>query len=276
MRKIKIQLSIIQIFMLVSVACMAYFVVSAENENRRLKNTISELYLANEQQIKLLNDKSSEIKDLKSQKSSFDEAVKEYANKYREIADRYVSGLLTGSSSRSGSRDIASFSADYKELKDILKSLREISSFDNSFIDLSDAESRLQTYLDSIPTLWPVSGRVSENFGYRSDPFTKKRTMHEGLDIAAPKGRDIKASASGKVSYAGAKSGYGNVIIVDHCNGIKTLYAHASKLIAKEGQTVKRGEIIAKVGNTGRSTGPHLHFEVLFGGIPVNPMDFLE
>jgi len=96
------------------------------------------------------------------------------------------------------------------------------------------------------------------------------------LDIAASSGTDIKAAADGKVIFSGQKSGYGNVVILEHDHQIKTVYAHASKLLVKEGQQVKKGEAIAKVGSTGRSTGPHLHFEVLISGTPVDPLNFLE
>ena len=103
------------------------------------------------------------------------------------------------------------------------------------------------------------------------DPFTRRKTFHEGIDISADKGTSIKASASGKVILAKRYGGYGLAVIIDHGRGLSTLYGHSSKLLVKEGQTVKKGDIIAKVGSTGRSTGPHLHFEVLLYNTPVDP-----
>lgn len=273
---IYLKFTILFTFVFISLAFMAFYVVTTVNENRILTNTISDLTISNGEQIRLLNDKASELKKLKENENIFNKTIKEFTEKYREIADKYVSGLVNGSSSRSGSRDVASFTSDFNELKEMLKRLNEISSLDNSIFDLSEAETKLQEYLDCFPTLWPVSGRISSNFGYRIDPITGKKTFHEGMDIVASTGTNIKASASGTVIYSGKKNGYGNVTIIEHGNGMKSLYAHASKLLTKEGQKIEKGEVIAKVGSTGRSTGPHLHFEVLHGNTPVNPNKYLE
>jgi methyl-accepting chemotaxis protein len=100
--------------------------------------------------------------------------------------------------------------------------------------------------------------------------------LHEGIDVAASSGDDIRASASGKVTFAGVYNGYGRTVIIDHGNGISTLYGHSSKLLVKEGQTVSKGELIAKVGSSGRSTGPHLHFEIRINGEPVDPLNYLD
>lgn len=138
-----------------------------------------------------------------------------------------------------------------------------------------DAEQKLKSLLSDIPTIWPSTGRISAGFGNRSDPFTGREAFHEGLDIAAAYGSSIKAAAAGKVVTAGVISGYGNAVILSHGNGLNTLYGHASKLLVKVGQSVKKGQVIAKVGSTGRSTGPHLHFEVLVNNSPVDPMKYL-
>ena len=264
------------IVMLASLACMAYFIVTTVNENTRLKNSISELSDLNSQQLILLNDKISEIQSLRDKEEAINGIIREYADKHREITETYISGLITGNASRSGDRSVSSFSAEIKELNEILKSINEINSSADNLVDLTETEEKLQEYLDSIPTLWPVVGRISDKFGYRTDPFTRKKTYHEGLDIAASSGTDIKAAADGKVIFSGQKSGYGNVVILEHDHQIKTVYAHASKLLVEAGQQVQKGDEIAKVGSTGRSTGPHLHFEVLVGGTPVDPLEYLE
>ena len=116
----------------------------------------------------------------------------------------------------------------------------------------------------------------SSNFGWRIDPFTGENAMHEGVDFMVPEGTSIRASASGIVVYSGTHPQYGNMIEIDHGNDVVTRYAHASKLLATVGQVVRRGQEIAKVGSTGRSTGNHLHFEVRYRGAAQNPTRFLQ
>lgn len=126
------------------------------------------------------------------------------------------------------------------------------------------------------PTLFPVSAPYnSSGFGMRIDPITGQRAMHEGIDFLAERGTPIHAAADGVVSFAGYHRQYGYMIDVDHGNDLVTRYAHCSKLFVKVGDIVQRGLKLALVGSTGRTTGPHLHFEVRFKGVPQNPMRFL-
>jgi murein DD-endopeptidase MepM/ murein hydrolase activator NlpD len=128
-----------------------------------------------------------------------------------------------------------------------------------------------------LPSIPPVhTGFYSSNFGWRIDPFTGRNAMHEGVDFVADAGTPIYASAGGVVDYASYQPDYGNMVEIDHGNDIVTRYAHASKLFVKVGQVVRRGEKIAEVGTTGRSTGNHLHFEVRYKGIAQNPVRFLQ
>ncbi len=127
------------------------------------------------------------------------------------------------------------------------------------------------------PSVAPISaGWHSSNFGRRIDPFTGQSAMHEGVDYVVPEGTSIRAAAGGIVVYSGYDPQYGNMIEIDHGNEIVTRYAHASRLLSKVGQVVRRGQEIAKVGSTGRSTGSHLHFEVRYKGIAQNPLRFLK
>jgi murein DD-endopeptidase MepM/ murein hydrolase activator NlpD len=119
------------------------------------------------------------------------------------------------------------------------------------------------------------AGRLGSPFGNRIDPFTQRLSFHPGLDIVAPTGTPILAAAGGRVTFAGPKAGYGNCVDIDHGNGFATRYGHASKIDVQVGQIVMVGDHIADVGSTGRSTGPHLHFEVIVGGTQVNPAAFL-
>jgi murein DD-endopeptidase MepM/ murein hydrolase activator NlpD len=134
-----------------------------------------------------------------------------------------------------------------------------------------DQKSRLA----STPSVWPARGWVTSDFGQRTDPYTAERVMHEGLDIAAPHGKEVVAPSDGTVIFAGLEGGYGNVLVIDHGYGVKTRYGHLSKLEVKTGEHVNRGQLVGAVGNTGRSTGPHLHYEVRVNGIPENPKKFI-
>jgi murein DD-endopeptidase MepM/ murein hydrolase activator NlpD len=128
-----------------------------------------------------------------------------------------------------------------------------------------------------LPTLQPiVEGWFSSNFGYRIDPFTGQNSFHEGIDFPAEAGTPVVAAASGKVVYAEVHPQYGKMIEIDHGNGLVSRYAHAAQLYVKEGDFVVRGQRVAAVGSTGRSTGPHLHFEVRLNGVPQNPARFLQ
>lgn len=129
--------------------------------------------------------------------------------------------------------------------------------------------------LASIPSIIPSQGFISSRFGYRTSPFTGSRQLHKGLDIAAPIGTKIIAPADGKVVFAQRDGAYGLSVEIDHGNGIITRYAHMSKFNVKRGDKIKRGELIGLVGNTGRSTGAHLHYEVIVNGVHTNPMAYI-
>jgi len=135
----------------------------------------------------------------------------------------------------------------------------------------------LQRGLAGVPQHLPASLEfISSGFGYRADPFTGAGAFHPGLDFRGPVGAPIYAAARGVVSFAGQRSGYGNCIEIDHGNGLVTRYAHMSAFRARLGQSVNPGDVIGAIGSTGRSTGPHLHFEVRINDQPVNPRPFLE
>lgn len=135
----------------------------------------------------------------------------------------------------------------------------------------------LERGLAGIPQVMPASLKmISSGFGYRRDPFTGAGAMHAGLDFRGPVGAPIYAAAKGRVSFAGVRSGYGNCIEISHGNGLVTRYAHMSAFRARIGQDVDAGTVIGAIGNTGRSTGPHLHFEVRINDRAVNPRPFLE
>jgi murein DD-endopeptidase MepM/ murein hydrolase activator NlpD len=151
----------------------------------------------------------------------------------------------------------------------------EVSIQERSFQELVEYLEDQKSLLSSTPSIWPVKGWLTSIFGYRTSPFTGRRELHKGLDIATRSNTPIIAPADGLVVFAGREGGFGNMIIVDHGYGITTRYGHCSSLEAKLGDKVKRGDIIARVGSTGRSTGPHLHYEVAVNGVAVNPNRYI-
>jgi murein DD-endopeptidase MepM/ murein hydrolase activator NlpD len=138
----------------------------------------------------------------------------------------------------------------------------------------SDVERR-QALAASTPSIWPTVGWLSSGFGYRPDPFTGVGGHHPALDISTDKGSPVVATADGVVESAGWSGNYGNLLVVDHGFGIKTKYGHLLGFAVKAGATVKRGDLIGYVGATGRTTGAHLHYEILANGQVINPMNFL-
>ncbi len=126
------------------------------------------------------------------------------------------------------------------------------------------------------PSLWPVVGPITSSFGEREDPFNGEGAFHKGIDISANMGQAIRAPADGTVLMAGPANGYGREVMIDHGRGIHTIYGHLSGFAVTAGQDVRRGEIIGYVGSEGRSTGPHLHYEVRIHDTPVNPHKYLQ
>ncbi len=130
--------------------------------------------------------------------------------------------------------------------------------------------------LTSTPTLWPVIGHITGTFGERMDPFSGEGAFHTGVDISSQYGDAVRVSADGVVIEADDRAGYGRLVVVDHGFGVTTYYAHLSSFNVLVGQQVRRGDTIGNVGVSGRSTGPHVHYEVRINGAPVNPMRYLQ
>jgi murein DD-endopeptidase MepM/ murein hydrolase activator NlpD len=127
-----------------------------------------------------------------------------------------------------------------------------------------------------IPSLWPVDGRLESGFGKRMDPFSGEGAVHRGVDISAPSGTPVHAAADGVVVFASTMSGYGRVVVIDHGNGFQTYYAHLSAFAVIAGQEIRQGAVLGAVGSSGRTTAPHLHYEVRRFGAPQNPSHFLN
>jgi murein DD-endopeptidase MepM/ murein hydrolase activator NlpD len=146
---------------------------------------------------------------------------------------------------------------------------------EQSVIELWEMLSDRQSLLASTPNMKPARGAIGSRFGYRVDPINGRQKMHAGVDIAASPGSPVRAPADGVVSFAGWDDFYGKLVSVDHGYGVLTRYGHNSQIYVQVGQKVSKFDVISAVGNTGRSTGPHLHYEVRVNGIPVNPINYI-
>lgn len=164
------------------------------------------------------------------------------------------------------------FSAAQRQIDEIMQSIdmRRVSQ-EELYGALNDERS----LLGAKPRGWPTRGWVTSGFGMRRSPFSGRRAMHEGIDIASRTGTPVHATADGIVSQAETTSGYGKLVVIDHGYGFKTYYGHNSKIHVRIGQRVKRGALIASVGNTGSSTGSHVHYEVRRNNVPLNPKKYL-
>ncbi|MEW6672522.1 MAG: M23 family metallopeptidase [Thermodesulfobacteriota bacterium] len=163
-----------------------------------------------------------------------------------------------------------------REMHTQLKQVDEAATVQRQgFSSLLNYLEEQRNLLSSTPSIWPTKGWISSGFGYRESPFTGLREVHKGIDIAALNGQAINATGDGVVTFAGPKGSMGKMIVIDHGHGMVTRYGHLKTLSKKEGDTLKRGELIGFIGLSGRTTGPHLHYEVLIDGIPVKPRAYI-
>ena len=168
-------------------------------------------------------------------------------------------------------------SLNHRELLKRFKSLdRRQFTLSTELRRLHDIYTTRRLFLASIPTIMPVRGYPSDRFGYRSDPFNGKRDLHPGIDIVAPYGNKVVATAGGRVAFAGRKLGYGRLVTLRHPFGMATRYGHLATVKVKVGQHVKKGDIIGYVGSSGRATGPHVHYEVRLNNQPLDPLRFFR
>lgn len=225
-----------------------------------------------EQNTSLLLSKS-QIEELKANNIAGKDKINEFTTKFTEIASTYISKSNRGSITKSSNKT----AIDLIELSRVVEELNRDSNADEHLMaELEKSKYNLERFVDAIPTLAPVYGKISSPFGMRNHPITKVNKAHTGVDLSSSSGDPILAAASGTVEYSGYSKGYGYNVIIDHKNGYRTLYGHSSKLLVKKGELVKKGQTIALVGSTGVSTGPHLHFEIRIDNTPVDPTQYID
>lgn len=255
---------------------LCIFTVNTVHNNQKLKESKANLEKLNYEQEKTISQKSGEIDELNNKYDSLSENADRFNDLFKEMTEAYLDKSAK-KTNRSGDRNESTFAKDIDRLKNVLNSINEESgSTSSASDDISKMEERLKKYIAAIPTLWPAKGRLSSEFGVREDPFNYGKGIHKGIDIAADYGQAIVASADGTVILSDWYSGYGKAVVIDHGRGITTVYGHASQLLAGEGKKVKKGDLIARIGSSGRSTGPHLHFEIRINGEAVNPVNYLD
>ena len=251
--------------------------LEAENINKNSTKYKLEKEIVNLEKIS--KDKDQIILNLESNAIDAQEKIDEVDNIFMDVEKlqkqlEKKAGITTSSRSNATNRrtDLETLETDesLEALKEILdEKEQELEKFiveiDNQF-----------KYLASLPNLWPAQGKLRSKYGNRKDPFGKGTRFHKGIDIANSHGTSIKAAGSGTVTYSGTRSGYGRVVIIKHSSGYETLYAHNSQNLVRVGDKVKKGQVIAKMGSTGRSTGCHLHFEIHRNGNTINPLTVLN
>jgi murein DD-endopeptidase MepM/ murein hydrolase activator NlpD len=159
--------------------------------------------------------------------------------------------------------------------KELFELSREVEKEQDNMQELSEEIEEKTSLLACTPSIWPTKGWLTSGYGYRNSPFTGQREMHKGIDIATRFNNPVRSPADGVVTFAGRKGSLGNVVVVEHGYGYSTRFGHNSRIVVKAGDRIKRNQIIAYVGSTGRTTGPHLHYEVRIDGVAVNPFNYL-
>lgn len=237
-------------------------------------------------QLQEINEKQAlEISELKNRTSTIHEKLNtlgELEQKIRSMVGLKMSGNSSSlkPTSRSFYRNIPSSDPSPLALEDTDIDLDVLAAEMDSKIEnlaelIHDVDGQLKA-IDALPDAMPAEGKITSKFGYRISPFTGRRQFHHGIDIANDQGTDIVAAGTGIVTFSGWNAGYGKTIIISHGNGYRSVYAHNSENLVEVGQKVKKGDMIAKMGNTGRSTGPHLHFEIHYKGEQIDPENVLK
>lgn len=225
------------------------------------------------QDAQVLFDLDRQMAEITHQKRKYDEQIQEIASITQTISNRRRE---VQQNTREQSSLVAKLRSERAAYEQAAEQLERDSRQIEAMIRRMTAQRKKTPRTGSGKFLMPVSGRLSSNFGPRKHPIHGVVKRHNGVDFGAPQGTPIKAAEGGVVLYAGWYGGYGKIVMVDHGDDLVTLYAHTSRYVVKEGQKVQRGQVIAYVGSTGLSTGPHLHFEVRRNGTPVNPITYLR
>uniref|UniRef100_A0A7V0Z771 M23 family metallopeptidase n=1 Tax=candidate division WOR-3 bacterium TaxID=2052148 RepID=A0A7V0Z771_UNCW3 len=275
----RLLIAILIFFGIITISAIGLFIHNTRVSISEIKQNIAEeQHRAFSKRIGELKNRIAELKKLLGNQIAIDNKQRNFlqiASIHPDIWSMGIGGINIPKQSTNLSIYNAKLIEELYESVNILKGqvrLREMS--------INELENKISQNFDlwrHIPSINPVPGaEISSGFGYRVDPFEKDVRMHEGVDFSASKGTPVYATGDGIVTFADWNMGYGYVIDIDHGYGFVTRYAHLSKMLVREGETVKRGQIIARVGGTGRAVCPHLHYEVVVAGIKVNPVNYIN
>lgn len=280
-RKFRLPLNLLKtIVIILGISFAGFSFILFDYTRVKLKtNELNRLRKENAEQKIELQALASKMTDVEFQMAK----LKQFDKKLRIITNMEVPGgsnQILGIGGPSPDEDMTALDAArnglVKQMHSDLDQLKAVTrTQEKSFTELHEYLFKQTSLFASTPAIWPARGWVTSTFGYRISPFTGLRQMHEGLDIANAVGTPVFAPADGIVSKVDRDNGVGKTISINHGYGIVTKYGHLSDMYVHVGKRVKRGEKIAAVGNTGRSTGPHLHYEVLVDGIHVNPEKYI-
>ncbi|MDA8126085.1 MAG: M23 family metallopeptidase [Deltaproteobacteria bacterium] len=270
--------SIFLTVVLISLMYFSYDYIHIRREQRQLAQ-LKQQTVEQKKQIEGLMGRVNQFAAKMEELKQFDKKIRVMANMDKSRDKEQWLGI--GGPVSAENRLNAQLAADDKALiagvgKQVDRLLAEADSREQSFTDLLVFLKKKQSIMAVTPSVWPVMGWVTSEFGWRLDPFSSEREFHKGLDISTKLGRPIVAPADGIVAEVSYQSDVGQMIRIDHGRGISTLYAHLSKATVKPGTALKRGDRIGNVGNTGRSTGAHLHYAVILNGVLVNPRKYLN
>ncbi len=269
-------------FLFISLAIFFdYFNIKITFNKQEVENTIakqSEEILNQRKQIQKFADEINAIKSSLVKLNTFEKKIRIIANIEKSSEQDSLFGV-GGSIPEDLDSQLPLTEKHNSLLREMHEQTRELAlasvSQQKVFESLYEGLKSQRNLLSSTPSIHPTEGWLSSGFGYRISPFTGLREFHKGLDIAGRKLTEIIATADGIVTFAGKNGFYGKMVKIDHGHGMLTRYGHLHKIMKKRGEAVKRGDVIALMGNTGRSTGPHLHYEVLLNGLPVNPKKYI-
>jgi len=260
-----------------ALAAISLYLVNLHNINDYSK--LSQKNRELEKQVNFFSQRTSDLNDRFAKLQESNARVKVMAN--LTVTPGQVEAVgLGGPDPLAAELTVSSIDAERKQ--QLAAMHRELQRLELGFAHEEGELKRLsthlkeqQTLLNFTPSVWPVRGWISSRFGYRTSPFTGRRELHKGLDIVNRRGTPVVVTADGEVVFAGYKSGYGKMVIVDHGLERVTKYGHLAEISVQSGDMVTRGQELGKVGSTGRSTGPHLHYEVVVNGEAVDPADYL-